>query len=93
MLRGALASLAFAAALLEPAFIGAAQTPDAGKQTAPAAPTQPQPPRPCQHQPRRNRQLLVRRLRLPLPRQSSNPELRLRQGRWNSADKDHPNAA
>ena len=46
MLRGALASLAFAAALLEPAFIGAAQTPDAGKQTAPAAPapTQPQPP-------------------------------------------------
>jgi iron complex outermembrane receptor protein len=42
MRRGALAGLVFAAALIEPAFMSAAQTAEEGKQAPPAA--QPQPP-------------------------------------------------
>lgn len=44
MVRGALAGLAFAAALFEPAFMSAAQTAEGGTQTPPAGPAQPQPP-------------------------------------------------
>ena len=44
MVRRALAGLAFAAALFEPAIMSAAQTAEGGKQTPPAGPTQPRPP-------------------------------------------------
>ncbi|MGO9484931.1 MAG: TonB-dependent receptor [Rhodomicrobium sp.] len=45
MLRGALAGLAFAAALFEPAFMSAGAAPEAEKQAPPpAGPAQPQPP-------------------------------------------------
>ena len=44
MVRMALASLAFAAALFEPAIMSAAQTAEGGTQTPPAGPAQPRPP-------------------------------------------------